>query len=533
MKMIKIFPFMILSLLGCKDQLDIPNPNQPTPANSKNEPGIIALAQGALYINGFQETKFGGYFTGLIINFHELMGDAVGSKFGPGPLYCPDRIILDDGSVLLSIHPAGQKDYLRKVNIPSAQDNPFAYEWSFMYSLNGAMNNVLESVKEVDMSESKKNTIKAWAFFWKGFAYSRIGSMYYAGIVNDYPGIINNQPGKTDNKYITNSEILTEAESNFTMAEELLGVLIGNKDYETIMDALIPSDCKQGKGFPLGVEEWLRNINTMRARNILVNTPVNEITSTQWDQILTFTSNGVKKTDNTFTLRTDALGNLLPQSAYTAVQTTGDPSTKLGGNVVSERLIQDFKPGDKRFTNNFMKIPTWIGPGERGTSFNTRYLLVNNGKGIPDVVVMANRMVGADELYIAGSYEENILMQAEANIYKGNIDAGLALIDELRMYQGAGLETVSGVGLTLNEAKEELRRERRVGLAFRGFSFYDARRWGVLKNGRTGCMVVDFSGVVNTDATIQYGYLDYWDVPIAESFYNPPSPDSAPILNPD
>jgi hypothetical protein len=123
-------------------------------------------------------------------------------------------------------------------------------------------------------------------------------------------------------------------------------------------------------------------------------------------------------------------------------------------------------------------------------------------------------------------------MLAEANIYKGNIDTGLALIDELRAYQGAGLAPVAGTGLNSSAAKEELRRERRVGLAFKGFAFYDARRWGVLENGRSGAVVVDFDGTVNTNAKIDYNYLDYWDVPIAELFYNPPAEASAPVVNP-
>jgi hypothetical protein len=73
------------------------------------------------------------------------------------------------------------------------------------------------------------------------------------------------------------------------------------------------------------------------------------------------------------------------------------------------------------------------------------------------------------------------------------------------------------------QAKEELRSERRVALAFRGFSFYDARRWDVLANGRTGCVVLDKAGAVNTKATIQYGYFEYWDVPDNELVYNPAS----------
>ncbi len=519
-----IFMFVITS--GCQDQLDITNPNQPTPESVRNEQGIISLAQGALYLNGFQGTKFGSYFFAIIVNYHERMGDIVGSPFVPVELYSPDRIILDNGSTSESINAQGQKNYLRSINIPSSQNNPLAYEWTFMYSLIGAMNSVLANVDEISMSIGKKNTIKAWAYFWKGFAYSRIGSMYYAGIIND-------EFNTRNNVYVSKSEIIIEAENNFSDAETLLVSLSGNADYQNVIDALIPSICKEGKGDSPTIAEWIRNINTMRARNILVNTPAAEMTIEQWNKILTLTKNGIEMTDNTFTIRTDDQGNLLPTNAYTAAQAVGPASSGGGGNKVSERLIQDFMPGDKRFANNFTQIPVWVAPGDRGVSINTRYLLVNKGKGVPEVIIMVNRDIGAHELYIAGSYEENVLMQAEANIYKGNIDAGLALIDELRNYQGAGLATTTGTGLTVVQAKEELRSERRVALAFRGFSFYDARRWGILKNGRTGCVVVESNGAINTNATIRYGYMEYWDVPIAESFYNPPSPDSAPIVNPD
>lgn len=523
---ISISIILLILVCGCQVQLDILNPNQPTPESAKTEQGIMSLAQGALYINGFQELKYGWIYFDDVINFHERMGDIVGSTLAPSQAYCPDNIILDNGNNLLSIHPAGQKDYLRAVNISSFQANPFYFEWAHMYSLNGAMNNVLSIVDEIAMSDARKNTIKTWAYFWKGFAYSRIGSMYTAGIIND-------EANKTNAYYVAKEVILTEAESNFSKAESLLQALSGSPEYREVLNLLVPDICKVGKGFALTAEEWLRHINTIRARNILVNTPISSM-DTEWEKILTLTLNGIKDSDMTFTIRTDVLGNLLPSLAFTAAQAIGPAADGGGyGNKVSERLIQEFRPGDKRFTNNFDTMAPWIGPNDRGTSFNTRFLLVDKGKGMPGVVVMCDRTVGAHELYIAGSYEENVLMLAEANIYKGNIDAGLTLIDELRSYQGAGLIPVAGTGMTSGQAKEELRRERRVALAFRGFAFYDARRWGVLKNGRTGSVVVDFDGTVNTNATIQYGFLEYWDVPVAEFFYNPPSADSAPIVSPD
>lgn len=534
MKTLKIFYTFLLTvlLLCCKDQLDIQNPNQPTPASIKTEQGIISLAQGGLYVNGLQSLKFGGTYFGLALRYHELMGDVIGTpiaNFRAHQISCPDQITLDNNSTLNSINVNGQINLLREVNIPTSQDNPFYYEWAFMYALNNVMNNVLENIDDIKMdetqAEAKKNTVKAWAYFWKGFAYSRIGSLYYAGIIN-------NSSNKTTGLYVSRDQILNEAELNLSKAENLLNTLSGNGDYTSMLDALIPSVCKPGKGGTLSTSEWIRNINTLRARNILVNTPAATMSSSQWDQILALTKNGVRTNDNTFTVRSDAQSNLMNAAEYIAARAVGTASNGGGGNKISERLIQDFKPGDKRLDNNFTQISVWVGDPNRGKAFNTRYMIVDKGKGMPGVVVMANRTVGSYELYIAGSYEENILMEAEANIYKGSIDAGLALIDELRSYQGAGLAPVSGTGLNSDQAKEELRRERRVGLAFLGFAFYDARRWGVLENGRSGAVVVDFNGVVNTNAKIDYGYLDYWDVPIAELFYNPPAEGSAPVINP-
>ena len=199
---------------------------------------------------------------------------------------------------------------------------------------------------------------------------------------------------------------------------------------------------------------------------------------------------------------------------------------------MSERLIQDFRVGDKRLANNFQQTVAWIGNGDRGNSFNTRWALLDGGANMPGVTVMCDRSDTGYELYISGYYEENELMKAEANIYLGNIDTGLASLDAVRNYQGAGLAATSGTGLSAAQAKEEIRSERRVALAFRGYGFYDARRWGVISTGRTGCVVVDKAGNLNTNATIMYNFLDYWDVPDNELVYNQPSGTAVPTKNP-
>jgi len=50
--------------------------------------------------------------------------------------------------------------------------------------------------------------------------------------------------------------------------------------------------------------------------------------------------------------------------------------------------------------------------------------------------------------------------------------------------------------------------------------------------GRKNAIVVTNAGVVNTKATIEYKFLDYWDVPDNELAYNPPAEGSADVKNP-
>ena len=255
------------------------------------------------------------------------------------------------------------------------------------------------------------------------------------------------------------------------------------------------------------------------------------MTAGDWTNILTLTANGVQSGDYIFTGRTNTTGDFIPASSgYVAskVQSSG-----AGGNTykLSERWVQDFKTGDKRKDQNVNEDPAgaWIGNSDRGNAFNTRFTLYNGGNGVAGAYIFANTATGAFELPIAATYEENELMKAEATMYSAgftpaSIVTGMTLIDNVRNYQGAGLGVT--VAATADAAKEELRRERRIALAFRGLSFYDARRWKVSEpisagGGRTGCVVVTTAGVVYTNATIDYGYLDYWDVPDNELAYNP------------
>jgi hypothetical protein len=546
----KIFLILIVSsvaFVACKKQLDVKNPNEPTPDASNNEQGIISLSQGGVYVNGFKDLKYGdgvfGLFWSGAMGFHEMLGDVVGVEAANAfcnQIGCPDKVTLDNGTVVVNPNnPNKWYTFLRSTANQNDQQgqNFIYYEWSYMYNMISACNAVLgllPSVKFSGDAATKTATLKAWAHFWKGYAYSHIGSIYYAGIIN-------NATGATNANYVTKEAIITESNAQLDNAITDLGGATSAPDYDAVLEKLIPSFCQVGKGLPPTAAMWIRNINTLKARNILVNKTVSAMTTADWNSILTLTNNGILSTDYIFTGRTNTNGDFIPASSGTVAAKV--QSSAAGGNTykLSERWVQDFKVGDKRKTNNVKQdAQPWIGNSDRGNAFNTRFTLISGGTGLSGVYIYTSTSAGTFELPLAGTYEENTLMKAEATMYAAgftpaSILTGMGLIDNVRNYQGAGLGVT--VAADAAAAKEELRKERRIALAFRGLSFYDARRWKVSEpasagGGRTGCVVISTAGVVNTNATLDYGYLDYWDVPDNELQYNPPGTGSAPTKNP-
>jgi starch-binding outer membrane protein, SusD/RagB family len=542
MKNIKItaLSFLLLGgmVMSCKDQLDIQNPNQPTPATAASEAGIIALAQGSIYKNGFTPSgnKYydgvvGAFYNG-VVGIHELMGDVVGAEAANtymNNLSSPDMVILDNGAQVANPNsPSTQKALIRAVNTNSQQGgNPGFHEWAMMYQLNNACNTILEAVDKTTFqgdAAAKKNAIKAWAYFWKGIAYSRLGSIYYAGLIVNTASV-------TNSTYVSKEKLIEEASANFDKAAAAASASGASADFQEVLTLLIPDFFQNDLGAAPTGAQWVKNINTLKARNILVNTPTASMTGAQWSQILTLTNGGVGDADPVFAGTTNANGDIFSPSNYNVAARAVGSNASGGTYKISERLIQDFNEGDQRLANNFKQYPTWVGNADRGNAFNTRWAIVDKGTGKAGVMVYSNRTAGAGVLYLAGSYEENELMKAEAKLWTGDVAGAVASINKVRDYQGAGLNPLASTNTAV--VREELRKERRVALAFRGLAFYDARRWGVLDNGRTGAVVISKDGSsISRNATIKYSYLDYWDVPDNELANNPAGAGSAPTKNP-
>ena len=538
---------ILVALLGvtliassCKKELDISNTNLPTPESAQNEDGVVSLAQGSIYRNGFFNLKYSdgvyGRFWAGATGFHEMMGDIIGAEAANAyinQIGAPNKVTLDNGAVVLNPSAVNtQYALLRSVNFNSQQgSNPTFYEWAYMYNMITGANAVLKIAAITTFSGSgaatKKATIEAWSYWWKGYAYARLGSIYYAGIIQNE----GTSEAKTNDNYVSKEALITESNANFDKAATAINAASSAADYKTTLARLIPEFLNKGKGGVLTPAMWLRNINTMKARNILVNTTKAAMSSAQWNNILTLVNSGISATDLIFTGRTDPNGDFLGTTIADKVQSVGNAT---GTYKLSERWVQEFKAGDKRRDNNVRTLPNvGIFNTDRGNSFNTRYSLLNGGLGLAGVVTYANTLAGANEITLCGTYEENELMKAEALLQTGQIDNGVSSINNVRNYQGAGLTDLAA-GLTQPVAYEELRRERRIALAFKGLSFYDARRWEIIApdKSRTGAVVLSSAGVVSTNATINYGFLDYWDVPDNELAYNPAAAGSAPTKNP-
>lgn len=559
------FAALVMFSTSCQKELEVGNPNAPTlVGNVTEENGLTKLAQGGIYLNGlsYGDGWLGDSYFSLPRGYHEEMGDIIGGGEGSNnqitTIPSPEWIKLNGAASTAATtltNPSPNPAIIRAYNSRAATaqgNNALMYEWMNMYAMQQACNNVIALADKVTYTGDKATkiaTIKAWAYFWKGWAYAQIGTLYIAGIVTD-------TAGQTSNNYVSHDAIIARSNFYYDLAVTTLGAASNTADYTATLGKLIPESSQVGNGQLMTKEMWARNVNTLKARNILLNkmsTFVNGVagvtisknsftgvmTTADWNSVLTLTANGVKSTDYVLTGRTSDLNNWFGVSGGTASALATNKASS-GTFKISERFVQDFADGDKRKASNF-KLGFQF---TQGLSFGTRWSLNPNwqttdlpgGGTIAGVYSYGTKNVGQYELIIAASYEENAMMQAEANIQLGNIATGLTFIDAVRTYQGAGL--AAATALTKADALTLLTKERRVALAFRGLSFYDARRWGwtypvANGGGRYGATVFDIREVVWTNAIMNYNYMDYWDVPGDEFELNAPSASSAPIKNPN
>jgi hypothetical protein len=537
---------LLLGSFACTDQLEIGNPNAPrVETNVTSVSGLTSLAQGVVYIDGFVDGDgwLGNSYFSLPYGYQELLGDMVGAitalNQNINRIGQPNYFILSNGTQISTgmTNVAEMRNNNTRARTGSGYNATY-YQWLNMYAMNAGCNQVLSLIETVTTDPTTIATFQAWAYWWKGYAYASIGSMYYSGLIVD-------EVGQRSSDYVTNDVIIERSNYYFNLAATTLDGVANTTTYTTVLTGLIPAFTHIGNGGAPTVAQWKRNINTMLARNIVSNhlapfingdpsaaitgATAPAMTNADWTEVLTLTTDGIQASDKVFTGRAIAANGFFSPTGGTAAALSirANPTATSTFNI-SERFIQNFKPGDARLANFSSDTPS------SHTFFGTRYRNTDGlvAAGIYDY---GSRTANEYELFIAGSYEENLLLLAEANIRLGNIDAGVEQINAVRTRMGAGLADLP-TGLTLAEAMQELIMERRVALAFRGLSFYDLRRWGMIydiaKGGGSYGNTMYFNNAVETDVTINYNFMDYLDVPADEAVLNP-STSSVTTTNPN
>jgi starch-binding outer membrane protein, SusD/RagB family len=342
-------------------------------------------------------------------------------------------------------------------------------------------------------------------------------------------------------------QLLSNKQLNLALTT--LSSISNQGDYSTMMTELIPTQNQVGLGKAPSSAQFIKSINTLLARNIVVNklapfvngstsatiakASIAPMTTADWNAVITYCNAGIQQGDYVFTGRSSAANSYFSATAGT-VASVAASSNQNTTYKVSERLIQSFGAGDARLANFTTANGTFYGDANTNT---TRYSLLDGATaGLTGIQILGSRQPGKLEVYIGPSYEENALMLAEAKIRTGDVAGGVALINAVRTYQGANVAALS-TGLTATQALTALTNERYAALAFRGLSWFDARRWGWTYStanggGRYGATLI-YNKVVYNNATINYNFMDYWDVPADETGKNAPATGSAAVKNPN
>jgi len=528
------------------------NPNLPSPAASlTSEGGLQAYGAGLLQRTIYPVPGEGNSNIMVIsMTNHSIMGDEVFLPYGNFSFRWVNQVYattLPSNQKVLNPFGVTQQTSLQSYNSRAQGElNAFIYEWTYCYFFISQMNTMLTALNSsavtANVSASHIAIYKAWAYWWRGYSYSRLGSMYLSGVINNNDG-----SATTNGTFVDHNALIVEANKNFDSCATQLGTLPagGSADYSTVMEALVLSfDDNTDVVTPA---MWIHQLNTYKARNLLVNKKVTDMAAADWQNIITLCTNGLQAGDNYFKF------GMTPDAANDLTNGFLHPMALLGPQVqwtfLSERLVQDFKAGDARFTKDVEQLP--VGPAtdpyyqisafsnirSRGLQFGTRWAAIPIENGGSWATGNNSGLVP-----LGCCYEENALMLAEAYINTNAINTGLGYVDQVRDFQNAGLAHVATAGLSLAAAKEELRKERRIGLFERGVAFYDARRWGVTApaasgGGRTGAIVYVPGNLVSSTSDqalpcfMEYNYMDYWDVPQNELDFNAPATGSASVKN--
>ncbi|MDI6401623.1 hypothetical protein QLX67_06425 [Balneolaceae bacterium ANBcel3] len=501
MKLRKISFILLLTLffapLACEDGLDVVNPNEPTPDIVENEEGLKRLARGVY-------SKGDGWFEWVTWQIHEHMADnAVApwinwnfNRFHGNVL----EIHFSDGTrvspVEMDAFSRTQPDWVNQINArEDPSDSGVQFEWQSMYRINNEANLILQTLENgvnfLGNAEEKERGYAAWAYFWKGYAYSRIGLAYELGLIVD-------EYNQTNSDYKTPEEMIEESNRMLQLAID---------HAPNGIDAIIEDVNPAIFNTSITEESFIQACNTLIARNLLSVKKRDELTTQDWQEIQGYAQNGLTSNAGTFRISSDEATHLV---AITATWRIANDWLRPSARVV-QAASQD---GDARAD---------LFPISEFATFMNRISQPNVNSPHTALAPYGGTAPGLP-LYLT-SAEENMLILAEVELALGDASAAAGYIDAVRDMQETGLPALGTATV------EDLRRERRIALFMRNTGFYDARRFGELD----GCVdnlwvyrVGDDGLELDENATICYGFLEHLPVPAHETTFNPIDPTVRP-----
>lgn len=487
--------------LACDKQLDITNPNNPTPDIVLTEEGMKRQALG-LWDAG------GGFWEWVVWSLHEHMGDntvAPWINFDWNRFFGNIELIeysdgTADWSPRLQATPSrSQAEWVNFINSREVSGGGYEADWQLSYRFNNEANRILQALDEgvafSGNAEQKEAAYRAWAHMWKGYAYSRVGLFYEQGLIID-------EPDANNNNFVSPDAMLAESQRQYDLALE------GASAFGVIANDVMPGI------FPTNVTatSFAQNVYTLKARNLLLGSRRSDLTQADWQQIKSWAEQGLMTNSGALLYDSD-------ESTHLAAITH---RWRLATNVwarVSARVIQILSENGDNRLNNFVFSSASGTLTNRVTQpqINSPWLTLDGSPyasttpGVPQFVVSA---------------EENKLMLAEAELALGNPVVAAGWIDDVRSMplQGAGLPPLGSATL------EDVRNERKVALLGRALAFYDARRMGEIDaradgGGIEGVWVYHLDGsgslVLDPNANLYFDFLSYYAVPAHETDFNP------------
>jgi hypothetical protein len=411
-------------------------------------------------------------------------------------------------------------------SLASGEGDMLTFRWKRCYDIVTRANNLLSSIEKVELSEDVKSLYTGEAHFLRGLAY--------ATLVESYGGVplILGEITAEESRQLPRAsveETWSQVHADYDMAisklkketpevgRATIGSALGMKmraylyqnKYKEVLETVEKIDALNKYGL-FESYEGLFNGKNENNKEILFDIQYINGENSQGTFIDQYCGTGTGSwTRGSRYVPTDDLVNAYEMTDGSEVD-PGNPyegrDPRLGFTVV---LPGTFILGHQ-FPNYIYPGGAFNHPGNRLKHFSTRKYRIQDEADLP----LAGQSY-LDNIIIR--YADVLLSKAEALIETGgNVDDAIALINRIRTERDDVKITKLPNGLSREEARVKLRKERRVEFALEGLYWMDIKRWKIGKE-IYPAHVYDHNGNI-IETKFPNGYLEHYDLlPIPDS----------------